>query len=911
MGCPLEQASQLYVPDEIHPDSELFILLQNPGADEERLGIPAVGKTGKVLNEQFIPLSGLKRGPEISVGNVLRCRYGHTNDLPDEETCDAAAAHCAAAYGKVPDSVQAVIIQGALTLRHADKYTKLVPEIHAGVGTRPGIEGESSAKAMSITDWRGYLLGHRPSHRPSFATVHTADTFRDPAMSWVSNLDWRHIGEYRRSGWANPPPPPQHRAPTDRIPKDAERLFDAADAGHCQYLVVDTEYVPATRDLLVLGLSFRSAGAETSRVQAGRGVGETRKADLPSSHVDIAGSPSPTQDTLAVHCEVLSIDWAGCTPPIRDWYAWRFARAVRRTPCVFHNAHADLKCLNRAFSLGHRDYKQIEDTMLAHAVVWCELPHTLEFLGSIYGKYGKFKHLRDVDLLRYNYGDVIDTGLAWESLSRALALDPQAEAIYRKQSLSLIPLLLEASDQGIRVNTERVLEVFNEASQLIKKVEAFAQLSVGYPINLNSGHQLKAYLYTERGYPLQLNKDTKRATTNDDAIARLRSYVGPLYDTSKDITFDQTDDKHYSLLERVHAGADPILEARALWAGTWQVVNNYIIGLCKGVYGEENKNTRKRARTQYWKAGVEREDIVDRVYPNFAIHAQKTGRWSTTEPPLAQLPSDLRDIVTSDEDEVCISWDWSAIEPRVLQALTGSTLLKKTFDDNFDLHTWTVCYMFGYEFPPDLVDPHRSASSEAWRRKYNWKGKDDPRRVFAKQGRYEMWYGGSGSNAAQAAAQFGLNATDLRVALSKLATSDPAYYSWKIRTETEVKETALIRTFMGRPRRFLSKGDSRRREGLDQPMQGAVADIFNTTAVTLHSQHPYLRWGWGMHDSQKWYCKRSELTPARFEQIKQIVERAYNIAGQETPFPADFSIILPPESGNKEYKPAEYFALAA
>lgn len=243
----------------------------------------------------------------------------------------------------------------------------------------------------------------------------------------------------------------------------------------------------------------------------------------------------------------------------------------------------------------------------------------------------------------------------------------------------------------------------------------------------------------------------------------------------------------------------------------------------------------------------------------------------------------------------------------MLQALTGSTLLKKTFDENFDLHTWTVCYMFGYDFPPDLVDPHRSPSCEAWRMKYNWKGKDDPRRVFAKQGRYEMWYGGTGSNAAQAAASFGLDAKALKIALGKLATSDPAYYAWKVKTESEVKQTALIRTFMGRPRRFLNSGDTRRREGLDQPMQGAVSDIFNTTIVQLKCQFPSLRWGCGMHDSQKWYVSKARLTHEMFSSIRAIVERTHTIAGQVTRFPGDFEIIEPPERGNSKLHPQQYF----
>jgi hypothetical protein len=325
------------------------------------------------------------------------------------------------------------------------------------------------------------------------------------------------------------------------------------------------------------------------------------------------------------------------------------------------------------------------------------------------------------------------------------------------------------------------------------------------------------------------------------------------------------------------------------------------------VYDATKSGDKRKAREAYWKNGIKSEDVVERIYPNFAIHAQKTGRWSTTNPPLAQLPADLRDLVCPEPDEVCLSWDWSAIEPRILQALTGSTLLKSTFDEGFDLHTWTVCFMFGYDFPPDLVDPHKAPSCAEWRAKYNWKGKDDPRRVFAKQGRYEMWYGGTGAHAAQAAASFGLNANELKQALNKLAASDPAYYSWRIKLEQEVKQTSLIRTFMGRPRRFLSGGDQRRREGLDYPMQGAVSDIFNTTIVLLKERYPFLRWGWGMHDSQKWYITQARLTKEVFDGIKSIVERPHIINGQATTFPADFEVILPPEQGGHKMTPKEYF----
>jgi len=216
--------------------------------------------------------------------------------------------------------------------------------------------------------------------------------------------------------------------------------------------------------------------------------------------------------------------------------------------------------------------------------------------------------------------------------------------------------------------------------------------------------------------------------------------------------------------------------------------------------------------------------------------------------------------------------------------------------------------MFGYEYPSNLVDPHKNPADAAWRAKYNWKGKDDPRRVFAKQGRYEMWYGGSGANAAQSAAQFGLDPKLLKAALNRLLSSDPDYYAWKIRTEAEVARTAVVRTFMGRPRRFLSKGDSRRREGLDQPMQGAVSDIFNTTVVLLAQKFPALRWGWGMHDSQKWYVKAESLTPELLRNVKAVVERVHHVGGSDTVFPGDFELLLPPECGEHEVDVEEFLA---
>jgi DNA polymerase len=71
-----------------NPDSPLVFLGEAPGADEDRLGEPFVGRAGMLLND--IITKGMKiRREDVYICNILRCRPpNNRNPLPDE------AAHC-------------------------------------------------------------------------------------------------------------------------------------------------------------------------------------------------------------------------------------------------------------------------------------------------------------------------------------------------------------------------------------------------------------------------------------------------------------------------------------------------------------------------------------------------------------------------------------------------------------------------------------------------------------------------------------------------------------------------------------------------------------------------------------------------------------------------------------------------
>jgi len=67
--------------------AEWLLVGEAPGAEEDRLGEPFVGQAGKLLDNMLAAL-GLKRGENVYIANVLKCRPpGNRNPEPGEVAC--------------------------------------------------------------------------------------------------------------------------------------------------------------------------------------------------------------------------------------------------------------------------------------------------------------------------------------------------------------------------------------------------------------------------------------------------------------------------------------------------------------------------------------------------------------------------------------------------------------------------------------------------------------------------------------------------------------------------------------------------------------------------------------------------------------------------------------------------------
>lgn len=451
-GCPFWGDGQGYVPDTILPGAPVVLWAQSPGESEEKgqrsLGrdqweahppAPLIGKTGRLLETTFLPLAGLNR-EDVSLVNSIRCRWNHQNNLPPltQHLIQGAIKHCTLAHGPSPEMLQNVRLYVAM-----GEYAT-----YTLTGLLHGFNG-----------WRGYLLPKRhpweppipmtsiwtptPQEDKVFVTYHLAYIFREGGAELPAKRDWNKLPQILNGKW--PEPYPGHQTePPDLWPS---------------YAAFDTEFAMDQHDRLVR-YSLATRDRKIWVVEAER-----------------AGTVS----------------------------------MVPGTTIVMHNAPADIPHLK-----GLLDYSkvEIEDTMYAHSVLWTgkvetdeqkgktggAMSHTLNFLGSLYARFNRWKHLSHVAPKTYAGGDALGTMDVWETglhggLKGEMERDPQTKWVYENLQKPLIPIILKMHQKGIAVDQEAAKRALVEIVRQQRTFAMQAQAYAGFPINLRSPSQVAFWLF--------------------------------------------------------------------------------------------------------------------------------------------------------------------------------------------------------------------------------------------------------------------------------------------------------------------------------------------------------------------------------------------------------------------------------
>jgi DNA polymerase-1 len=210
-----------------------------------------------------------------------------------------------------------------------------------------------------------------------------------------------------------------------------------------------------------------------------------------------------------------------------------------------------------------------------------------------------------------------------------------------------------------------------------------------------------------------------------------------------------------------------------------------------------------------------------RVHTSYALAATTTGRLSSLEPNLQNIPvrtsegRAIRKAFVSDKGKRLISADYSQIELRVLAHMADTPTLRQAFADGLDIHAMTASEMFGV--PIEGMDP-------GIRRR-------------AKAINFGIVYGIS---AVGLAAQLGIGRSEAGAYIKTYFERFPGIRDYMEATKAEARRQGYVKTLFGRKVHYPeinTKNPSLRgnfeRAAINAPIQGSAADIIRRAMIRM------------------------------------------------------------------------------
>jgi DNA polymerase I-like protein with 3'-5' exonuclease and polymerase domains len=124
------------------------------------------------------------------------------------------------------------------------------------------------------------------------------------------------------------------------------------------------------------------------------------------------------------------------------------------------------------------------------------LRHSLDFIGSLYARTNRWKHLQLDDPDTYAGGDALGTYDAWQVLGRELDRDRRSRQVYEYELKVQLPILLARS----AVNLDS-MHIASAAAELAKEQEEVKQRGMavaGWPLSISSPDQVARWLRLKR-----------------------------------------------------------------------------------------------------------------------------------------------------------------------------------------------------------------------------------------------------------------------------------------------------------------------------------------------------------------------------------------------------------------------------
>lgn len=342
--------------------------------------------------------------------------------------------------------------------------------------------------------------------------------------------------------------------------------------------------------------------------------------------------------------------------------------------------------------------------------------------------------------------------------------------LFTELELPLSIILANMEWQGIKVDIGRLKNMGQELAIRLRNIEARIFELAGEAFNINSPKQLGAILFEKLELPVM--KKTKTG-----------------YSTSADV------------LEKLESKNDIVKEI-LLYRQLGKLQSTYIEGLLKVVNGK-----------------------TDKVHTRFNQALTQTGRLSSTDPNLQNIPIRLEEgrkirqaFIPSEKDWIIFAADYSQIELRVLAHIANDSGLVEAFQAGMDIHTRTAMDVF-----------HVSADQVT-----------SNMRRHAKAVNFGIVYGISDYGLSQS---LGITRKEAGEFIEKYLRSFPGVQEYMEESIHEARQKGYSTTLMQR-RRYIPEITSRNfnirsfaeRTAMNTPIQGSAADIIKLAMINMNKR---------------------------------------------------------------------------
>ncbi len=371
------------------------------------------------------------------------------------------------------------------------------------------------------------------------------------------------------------------------------------------------------------------------------------------------------------------------------------------------------------------------------------------------------------------------------------------------------PILRKMSENGVLLDIKFLDKMGIELKKKLQELEQQIYSYIGHEINLNSPKQLSDVLFDELNLPVIKKTKTGRST-DEETLQQLRD---------------------------AHPAIPLLLQYRTLF----KLISTYIDALPKYV------------------------DRTGRIHSTFNVEGAATGRLSSTNPNLQNIPikgelgGEIRKAFIVPVGKVLLGADYSQIELRILAHVTGDPNLKAAFYEKTDIHTATASKIF--KVPVGEVTKQQ--------------------RMVGKTVNFATLYG-QGPHALSR--QLGIDFATAKEYISEYFAQFPKVHEWMQSILEFGYKNGYVETISGRRRyipelsaanKFLKSAGER--AAINHPIQGTSADMIKKAMVDIDSSLRGVKMILQVHDELLFECSPKEAKEIA-KMVKEKMENALKLS---------------------------------